>query len=99
MFEASCFAQASTLLHPGDLLVLYSDGITEAEDRAGVPFEESGLELAIERHSSATAADLGSRILSAVEAHAGEPRFTDDLTLLILRRLENAGRTTAQPAA
>ena len=36
-------------IDPGDTLVLYSDGITEAEDPAGRPFEEAGLEQVVER--------------------------------------------------
>ena len=40
MFEHSTFGAVDTLLAPGETLVLYSDGITEAEDPAGRPFEE-----------------------------------------------------------
>jgi phosphoserine phosphatase RsbU/P len=86
MFEQSTFEKATTRLDPGDLLVLYSDGITEAEDPSGQPLEEAGLELALERHASSSPAELGAHVLAAVEAHAGEPRFADDLTILILKR-------------
>jgi sigma-B regulation protein RsbU (phosphoserine phosphatase) len=86
MFDHSTFEQASTTIRPGDVLVLYSDGITEAEDSAGRPLEESGLELALERHAWASAADLGARVISEVERHAGQPRFHDDLTILVLKR-------------
>ena len=44
MFESSTYEAATTAVNHGDLLVLYSDGITEAENPAGQPFEESGLE-------------------------------------------------------
>jgi phosphoserine phosphatase RsbU/P len=86
MFDHSAFGTVETRIEPGDLLVLYSDGITEAEDPAGQPLEESGLELLIERHAGDTAATLGQRILTAIEAHARQPRFIDDLTVLILKR-------------
>lgn len=86
MFEESGFDQAATRLEPGDLLILYSDGITEAEDPAGQPLEEAGLERTIDRHANASPAELGAHVLSAVEAHAREPRFWDDLTVLILKR-------------
>src|SRR5206468_4845928 len=49
MFDHSKFASVDTMLAPGETLVVYSDGITEAEDPAGRPFEESGLELVVER--------------------------------------------------
>src|SRR5262245_55001753 len=49
LFEHSEYGAVETQLEPGDLLVFYSDGITEAEDPAGQPLEESGLELVLER--------------------------------------------------
>src|SRR3954452_263729 len=39
MFEGSRFGAERTAIHPGELLILYSDGITEAENPAGQPFE------------------------------------------------------------
>jgi serine phosphatase RsbU (regulator of sigma subunit) len=86
MFEGSSFGRAETTIDPDDLLVLYSDGITEAEDPVGQPLEEAGLELLVERHRSAPPAALGLHILAGVESHARQPRFTDDLTVLILKR-------------
>ncbi len=86
MFDHSTFESRETHITPGDLLVLYSDGVTEAENPEGVPFEESGLQDVINRNLADPPADLGARVLKAVEAHAREPRFFDDLTILILKR-------------
>jgi serine phosphatase RsbU (regulator of sigma subunit) len=86
LFEHSEYCAVETVLEPGDLLVFYSDGITEAEDPDGRPFEESGLELVIERHASRTASELGAEVLAAVQAHATRPKFADDLTILVLKR-------------
>ena len=55
LFEETHYTAAETRLDPGDLLVFYSDGITEAEDPSGQPLEESGLELVLERHDVLTA--------------------------------------------
>jgi sigma-B regulation protein RsbU (phosphoserine phosphatase) len=44
MFDLSTYASARTRINPGELLVLYSDGITEAENPAGQPLEEPGLQ-------------------------------------------------------
>jgi sigma-B regulation protein RsbU (phosphoserine phosphatase) len=87
MFEHSTFGEKETHIAAGDLLVLYSDGITESEDPEGQPFEESGLQAVINRYSSDPPAELGTRVLKAVEAHARNSRFFDDLTILILKRL------------
>jgi sigma-B regulation protein RsbU (phosphoserine phosphatase) len=86
MFDESTYASVQTMLAPGEMLVLYSDGITEAEDPRGQPFEETGLQRVIEQNTALTAAEMGTRVLKAVEAHARESRFTDDLTILIAKR-------------
>jgi serine phosphatase RsbU (regulator of sigma subunit) len=86
MFEESQFGSVETRVEPGEMLVLYSDGITEAEDPDGRPFEESGLEGVLEAHVSRSPSEIGARVLTAVEAHAKQSRFVDDLTILILKR-------------
>jgi sigma-B regulation protein RsbU (phosphoserine phosphatase) len=86
MFEASEFVSEQTRLEPGDLLVLYSDGITEAEDPAGQPLEEAGLERVLDAYAQEPPAELAMRVLSAVEHHAQRSRFGDDLTILLVKR-------------
>jgi serine phosphatase RsbU (regulator of sigma subunit) len=86
MFEQAGYVAASTTLAPGDVLVFYSDGITEAESKDGVPFDEAGLQAAIEQHWWQDAAVLGKAIVEAVERHAAETRLADDLTVLAIRR-------------
>jgi sigma-B regulation protein RsbU (phosphoserine phosphatase) len=86
MFEGSTYDAVTTSVGHGDLLVLYSDGITEAENPAGVPFEEAGLERFVAARGTDSPAVLAPAILHAVEAHARDSRFTDDLTVLIVKR-------------
>lgn len=86
LFEHSEYSSAETVLNPGDLLVFYSDGITEAEDPSGQPLEESGLELVLERHADKSPAAIGAEVLAAVQAHARRARFADDLTILAIKR-------------
>jgi phosphoserine phosphatase RsbU/P len=86
MFELSVYTAGDTWLAPGDVLVLYSDGITEAENTEGVFFDESGLEHVINRHWWEDAATLGKAIVTSVEGHATDTRLADDLTVLAIRR-------------
>lgn len=86
MFEGSTYASAATALTPGDMLVLYSDGVTEAEDPKGQPFDEHGLQGTITTYAAYSSAEIGLEVLRAVEHHAQEPKFADDLTLLVLKR-------------
>jgi sigma-B regulation protein RsbU (phosphoserine phosphatase) len=86
MFDGSTYEAAQTHVAPGDMLLMYSDGITEAENPAGEPFEEAGLEHFVASRGGDPPAVLAPAILRAVEAHARDSRFTDDLTVLILKR-------------
>jgi serine phosphatase RsbU (regulator of sigma subunit) len=86
MFEGSRFDAARTVIEPGELLILYSDGITEAENPIGQPFEETGLEQVVDAYAAESPAQLAAHVLSVVERHAVRPRFIDDLTILLLKR-------------
>jgi phosphoserine phosphatase RsbU/P len=86
MFEGSTYLARETTVGPDDLLILYSDGVTEAEDPAGQPFEETGLGRVVAAYGDEPPADLARAIVRAVEAHARDSRFADDLTVLILKR-------------
>ena len=88
MFDRSTYAAVQTRIEPGDMLLMYSDGITEAENPAGQPLEEPGLEAVVNSYPDATPAQLGAHIIKAVETYAQASRFADDLTILILRRGE-----------
>jgi serine phosphatase RsbU (regulator of sigma subunit) len=86
MFDGSTYAAVDTRINPGDMLVLYSDGITEAENPSGQPLEEGGLQTVIDRCPSDSPAQLCAHIVKSVEAYAQAPRLADDLTILILKR-------------
>jgi serine phosphatase RsbU (regulator of sigma subunit) len=87
MFDRSAYTTGRTELRAGDVVVLYSDGITEAENHAGEPFDEVGLESVLEGPEWASAKELGWATFAAVERHVRERRLLDDLTVLVARRL------------
>ncbi len=86
MFERSTYTAGLANLGPDELLAIYSDGITEAENAAGQPFDEAGLESVLKARQDAAVPDLASLVLGAVERHTGDARMADDLTVLLLRR-------------
>ena len=87
MFTQSTYAAGHVTIEPEDLLAIYSDGITEAENPHGVPFDEEGLETALRAHShDSSLPGVGAAVVRAVEQHTADKRFADDLTILLLRR-------------
>ena len=86
MFENATYTAGRTVLEPGDVLVMYSDGITEAEDAFDRPFDEAGVQTVVDGQGWASAKELGWAMFAAVETHSQERRLLDDLTVLALRR-------------
>ena len=86
MFEGSTYESGFARLDPGDALIMYSDGITEAESPAGVMFEETGLEAAVRATPGVAAAVLSRAVFRAVDHHRHGERLADDLTVLVLSR-------------
>jgi phosphoserine phosphatase RsbU/P len=85
MFDHSAYTEGRQQIDRGDLVAIYSDGITEAEDKAGRPFDEAGLENALRANRDLPVPALGSAVVKAVEQYTGETKFVDDLTILLLR--------------
>jgi sigma-B regulation protein RsbU (phosphoserine phosphatase) len=71
----------------GAWVVLYSDGITEAEDVAGEEFGNDRLEALLEEHIDCGAALIRDQIADAVDAFVAEAAQKDDETLVIVRRV------------
>ena len=85
LFDQSTYTAGHTLMQPGDLLAVYSDGITEAENPEGRPFDERGLENVLTAERRNNIAAIGSAVAKAVEVYTADTRLADDLTLLLLR--------------
>jgi len=73
-----------TVLGPGDALILFSDGITEAFDAAGREFGTARLEAALEAGRGGSAAELVRGVLGATAAFATGADQSDDITCLAL---------------
>jgi serine phosphatase RsbU (regulator of sigma subunit) len=87
MFSEAAYKEGCTTMNPGDVIVMYSDGITEAEDGQGQPFDEAGVERTTDTGEWGSARELGWALFAAVQVHTEERRLLDDLTVLIARRL------------
>ena len=86
MFEHATYTAGELTLEAGDVLVLFSDGVTEAENAGGVAYDDEGLQRVIDEHWWKDLQTLGTSVLRGVETHARDTRIADDLTVLALRR-------------
>jgi serine phosphatase RsbU (regulator of sigma subunit) len=87
MFDHAEYTTGRALLDTDDVIVMYSDGITEAENGFDEPFDEAGVQVIVDRKSWGSAKELGWQLFQAVEHHTEQRRLLDDLTVLVVRRL------------
>lgn len=85
LFPAITFEAGSAQLGPGDLILIFSDGLTEAQNFRNELFGESRLNNVARECAKLSAADASEKILKAVRAFVGPAPPSDDLTLVVLR--------------
>jgi len=88
-FESVSYSSQPLQLDPGDVLVVYSDGVTEAENPQGEMFEEERLLQVIKANASAGVEILKKKILEAIDQFTEGMAQTDDLTFVLI---DDAGR-------
>src|SRR6266851_767894 len=83
VFASRNYEMGSAQLFPGDRVVLFTDGVTEACSPAGEEFGEARLLRLLEEHRSLSAHELQAKILAAAAEFSGG-RWQDDATLVVL---------------
>ena len=78
----------------GDVIVLYTDGITEAMDTAGELFGDAALARVLESQKDLDAAGIRERVLREVKAFVGQAEPHDDMTMVVLKLTEPGMRVT-----
>ncbi len=76
----------STDMGVGEVLVMYTDGVTEAMNSAQDLFGEEGLMAHLSREPAQSAAETTAGVLEAVHRHAAGARQSDDITVVAVRR-------------
>ena len=84
LIEGTPYEQGDTSFSPGDTLLLYSDGITEALNARGEEFGDDALRELWQAHGAEPAAATIERIFGAVETFRGRAMQSDDMTLVVI---------------
>lgn len=85
LFEQTPFEEETTQLEPGDVVVAFSDGVTEAENEAGEEFGDARLLETLAAHRDATPRVLLDNVLAAVRGFCGRVLPFDDVTMVVVR--------------
>ena len=87
VLEDTHYEERPLAISPGDVLLMYTDGVSEAENEHGEQFGPERIEQLVRANAGHTARELMQDLVAAVLDWAGERGLGDDLTLLVVRKL------------
>ncbi len=90
LLPATEFSACTATLEPGDTMVLFTDGVTEAVNIKGVEFDLSRLRELLEANAGAPIRTLQEKIFSSVHDFARNAQQADDITVMVLRYQKTA---------
>jgi sigma-B regulation protein RsbU (phosphoserine phosphatase) len=85
-FPFSKYEESKVALRSGDLLVCYTDGITEPENEYGEMFGEERLIELIAKNADRDEAQIIECVMESVRQWTGNPELFDDMTVLLARK-------------
>lgn len=86
-FGFSEYAEAAVQLERGDLLVCFTDGLTEPENEFGEMFGEDRLADVVVKNADREPREIVAAVMDSVRDWTGSPELQDDMTLLLARRV------------
>jgi sigma-B regulation protein RsbU (phosphoserine phosphatase) len=89
-FPSSRYDESCLSIEPEDLLVCYTDGITEPENAYGEMFGEERLIDLVKKHAHQDDQEIVRTVLETVRSWTGTPELHDDMTLLLARQVPSS---------
>jgi serine phosphatase RsbU (regulator of sigma subunit) len=85
IFPEAIYESARVELRPNDVLLLYSDGVTEARSPEGEEYGEERMEAFLRSHRDLAPGDFVNALISDVESFTNAARLADDVTVVVIR--------------
>jgi sigma-B regulation protein RsbU (phosphoserine phosphatase) len=85
LFDNAMFDEETVTLQPGDLIVAFSDGVTEALDPAGEEFTDDRLLMCVNAHRGESPQQLLDSLLEDVREFCADASQSDDVTVVVVR--------------
>jgi serine phosphatase RsbU (regulator of sigma subunit) len=89
MFSGMSWQQKTVPLRPGDMLIMYTDGVSEAQNTNGAEFGLERLLNSIKSQNGCSAQETQTTLLTALDKFVGDAPQFDDITLLVVMRQSN----------
>ncbi len=84
LLDIATYEVETTHLAPGEKVIIYSDGFTEARNEEGRFFDEERLMAALREHAALNCTALHGKLLEILKSYTGEAEQSDDITLVVV---------------
>jgi sigma-B regulation protein RsbU (phosphoserine phosphatase) len=91
VLEQAAFDEGLTVIEPGDLMMIFSDGVAEAAGENGDPFGKWRLPALLAENRERSVSDIVRAVWAGLEYHVGGGPMADDWTFVVVKRLEASG--------
>ena len=85
-FKTASFKEQQTTINEGDVILFYTDGISESRDEKGDFFGEERLKSHLQEFYHLSAAEIANKLVESLALFAGSAPQADDLTVLIIKK-------------
>ena len=85
-FDFAEFEQKGKQIEPGELLLIFSDGVTEAMNENNEEFGEERLISILKTSTNSTSKEIIDKIVDAINVHSSKVEQSDDITLMLIKR-------------
>ena len=85
LFDHAAFEEEALTLNPGDVIVAFSDGVSEALNEAGEEYSDERLLAAAARHRGRAPRELLDGLLADLRAFCGRATANDDITMVVVQ--------------
>jgi phosphoserine phosphatase RsbU/P len=89
--DGAPYEERALMVNPGEVIVLYTDGVTEVFDKAGKEFGLERVVSIVKKNKSKSAREIQDAIHTAVLNFASPDHMFDDFTMIVIKRLTSAG--------
>jgi sigma-B regulation protein RsbU (phosphoserine phosphatase) len=87
-FPDQIFRSEGTMISKGDILLLFTDGVSEAMDSAGNQYTEKRLTEKLSELKNKTPKDIAGLLLEDVQQFSAKSKYSDDKTVVVIKRIK-----------
>ena len=99
IIEEQSFRVENVNLRANDILLLYTDGLTEAQDAEGAAYGEERVVQFVRNHKDQSAEKIAQMLLADVQRFSARASYSDDKTLIVVKRRGSQPASLVQPRA